>query len=342
MKNFLKSSFFLIFIGISAISFSQTSDSLPQKLSQSIKLDGVIKTKLEVSTESGVSRFNVRNSRIGLRGDFGKYLSYRAQIELSNEGVFSPLDLHGILKPMKNLSIQFGQTSIPFENGYVITPAEMMFANRAFVGKYFTPGSRDIGVVALYKFRVANLPFEAQAGTFNGGKINNPTWTDKPSYAFRLIAGSMDGLRVSAKAYKYDSDVIDHFLCGMDVHYANKRLRLETEVMNRHSYTADEDLFGAYAQAAYTMDIALAKMFHNLTPAIRWDAMGYDVWNEGFDVNRITAGVDFGLSFLPYESLLRLNYEHYFLRGDSIFPDFEDRDPHVSDHKITVELVVRF
>ncbi|MDR2907320.1 MAG: hypothetical protein LBU91_04965, partial [Bacteroidales bacterium] len=184
MKYLIK----ILFIALPFLSFSQTEDNtnVPQII-KSAKFDGVIKTKVETSTESGVMRFNVRNSRMGVRGDIGQYLGYRVQVELSNEGKFDPLDLHGILKPTKNLTILFGQASVPFENSYIITPTEMMFANRAFIGKYFTPGSRDIGVVAQYKFQLADLPMEGQAGIFNGGKINNPQWTNQPSYALRLI-----------------------------------------------------------------------------------------------------------------------------------------------------------
>ena len=307
------------------------------------RFDGIIKTKLEMSTEAGMIRFNVRNSRVGVRGDIGEYLSYRVQFEMSNEGVFSPLDLFGTLKFTKKFSFLFGQTHVPFENIYIITPAEMMFANRAFMGKFFTPGTRDIGAVAQYRFHIGNIPMEGQAGMFNGGRINAPQWTNKPSYAFRLIAGSMDGFRTTAKMYKYYrepgvSDELDLFFWGADVHYANSHLRLEAEVMNRHSNITDLDLLGAYIQGAYTFGFSNAKIFHCLTPAARWDAMGYN----GFDVKRITVGINFGLTFIPYDTVLRFDYEQYFMRKGLVFPDFDNRDPHVADNKVTMELVVRF
>ena len=53
-------------------------------------------------------------------------------------------------------------------------------------------------------------------------------------------------------------------------------------------------------------------MFRTLTPAIRIDAMGYDAWNSGFEVARLTAGLKFGLTFLPNDSLLRIDYKQYF------------------------------
>ena len=332
---------------LSVSAFSQmNTDSATATLPAIVKtsrFDGVIKTKVETSTEAGVIRFNVRNSRIGVRGDIGEYLSYRVQVELSNEGVLAPLDLFGALKFTKNFSFLFGQQHIPFENHYIITPSEMMFANRAFVGKFFTPGTRDIGAVAQYKFRIGNFPMEGQAGIFNGGRINDPQWSKQPTFACRLIAGKMDGLRSTVKIYRFnDERQRDLFFWGTDIHYANSRLCVEAEIMNRRSNTTGLDLFGTYIQGAYSFGLPNAKMFHSLTPAARWDAMGYDVWNSNFDVKRITVGINLGLTFIPYDSVFRINYDHYFVQKGINFPDFDNRDLHVADNKVTVELVVRF
>ena len=290
-------------------------------------------------------RFNVRNTRVGVRGDIGEYLSYRMQVEFSNEGVFQPLDLFGTMKLTKNLSFLFGQQNIPFDNNYVISPGEMMFANRTFVGKFFTPGTRDIGAVMQYRFRIGSFPLEGQAGMFNGGTINQPNWSDKPSFAFRMIAGSMSGFRSSAKIYRYNNERRDLLFWGTDVRYANNRLRLEAELMNRRSYTTGLDLLGAYIQGLYTFDLPNPNgMFRNISPAVRFDAMGYDAWNNGFDVSRLTAGIQFGLTFIPLDSLFRIDYEQYFVQDGLVFPDFQipGRDDHVTDNKVTIELIVRF
>ncbi len=334
--------FLTLIVFIPTLSFSQQTDSVATVSLPRItaKFDGVIKTKFEVSTDAGVMRFNVRNSRLGVRGDIGRYAGYRVQVEFSNEGNFAPLDLYGILLPAKGLSVYFGQTSIPFDNQYIISPAEMMFTNRAFVGKYFTPGSRDIGGVVSYEFPVA-FPLEAQAGMFNGGKINDPQWTDEPSYALRVIAGSMDGFRTSVKMYRYNSETIKLMLFGADVHYANDRFRVEAEATTRRAKQENRDLFGTYIQGVYVIDFNSVKMFRNLYPAFRWDAMGYEVFDAGFDVNRLTFGLNFGLALKHFDSTLRIDYEQYFLRRDS-FAEFDDRDPHVADNKVSVELLLRF
>jgi len=342
MKLGLKIALVLFAVQLSIVGLAQSADttSVIATLRRSVKFDGVIKTKLEISADSGWMRFNIRNSRLGLRGDIGNYISYRVQVELSNEGSFAPLDLHGILKPAKGLSISLGQLSVPFENQYIIAPAEMLFANRAFVGKFFTPGSRDIGAVLKYNFPLKAFPLEMEIGVFDGNRINAPQWTEKPSYAARLIAGSMDGFRSSAKIYRYNGETVEMLLWGVDVHYATEQLCLEAEIMNRTAHTTTPDLFGAYIQGTYIFYLKNPKMFHNIGPALRWDAMGYEVAKRGLAVNRLTFGINFGLNVKPFDSTLRINYEQYFVHNN-FFDEFNNTDPHVSDNKVTIELLVR-
>ena len=354
MRRFLINAgvFCVVLVCFTTPVFSQTDNNaaLLPEIIRSSRFDGVIKTKLETSVENGVMRFNVRNSRVGVRGDIGEYVSYRVLVELSNEGVFQPLDLFGTLKPTKNLSILFGQQNIPFDNAYIIAPGELMFANRAFLGKFFTPGTRDMGAVVQYRFRIGNFPMEGQAGMFNGGVINQPRWTDKPSFALRLIAGSMTGFRTTAKVYRYNREqqvntqALNNLYIAADARYANNKMRIETEVMNRHSYITGLDLFGTYIQGAYTFDMPNKEaLIRTLSPAARLDAMGYDVFNSGFDVTRFTVGLNFGLTFLPFDSILRIDYEQYFVQKGLDFPDFVyPRDDYVTDNKVTIELIVKF
>ena len=50
------------------------------------KVDGSFKNKYEYATDTNMSRFSIRNSRIGVRGNINTFSSYRAQVELSDEG----------------------------------------------------------------------------------------------------------------------------------------------------------------------------------------------------------------------------------------------------------------
>ena len=43
------------------------------------KIDGAIKAKMEIDLNRGEYRFNVRNSRFGVRGNVSRNMSYRLQ-----------------------------------------------------------------------------------------------------------------------------------------------------------------------------------------------------------------------------------------------------------------------
>jgi len=86
MKWIFKILVFLLIINLSIRGFAQDSTAVITSLHKNVKFDGVIKAKFETSANDGAMRFNIRNSRLGLRGNIGEYVSYRVQVELSNEG----------------------------------------------------------------------------------------------------------------------------------------------------------------------------------------------------------------------------------------------------------------
>ncbi len=321
--------------------FAQVSntDSFPN-----FKMDGLFRSKYEYATKTNVSRFVVRNARLGIKGDFNTFSSYRAQVELSNEGKFKILDLSATLSPLEGLSFIIGQTSIPFFNSYVVSPSKMMFANRAFLGKYFL-STRDLGINAKYKFILGTIPTNLEFGVFNGNAINDPVWKKNMSMGGRIILGSMDGLRLSAKVYDYPKNDSTHFLFyGADLRYKIDNFKIETEIMKRDSKTeCHNDMLSYYIQSAYRFNLK-SKFFDYFLPAIRWDAIDED-FNEkglnkkGFDTNRLTAGLGLGINEEKFSSIIKLNYEWYFINNNmSIF----DKNDQMDSNKLTMELLFTF
>ncbi|MDD2513337.1 MAG: hypothetical protein PHS71_08830 [Proteiniphilum sp.] len=305
----------------------------------SIELDGTLKNKYEYATETDNSRFSVRSSRIGIKGDINNFASYRAQLELSDNGDFKVLDLYGTLMPVEGLSFSLGQMGIPLFNSYITTPATMMFANRAFIGKYFL-STRDLGVMAKYKFQAGSLPVNLEGGLFNGNAINDPVWKNKLSYGARLELGSMEGVRVTAKMYNYPKDETKQFfIYGADFRYATGNWKLETEVMKRESKTElFSDLLSYYIQSAYNLPLK-SRFFNRMIPALRWDAVDEDFDSNGFDVSRLTTGLGFGFNHSGYSSILRFDYEWYMVENEmAIFAE----NPEMDSNKFTVELLITF
>lgn len=334
MRSEVKILLLALLIASFGTAYSQENNFL-----RKIKFDGSLKTRYEYALDTEMSRFSVRNSRLGLSGEMSSYVSYRLQIELSNEGKFEVLDLSATIKPIENLTLTMGQTSIPIYNSYQITPSQMMFANRTFLAKYFVPGTRDLGVLAAYNFLVSGVPVEFNAGVFNASKSNNPVWTNNLSWSARAIIGSLDGFRASAKIYRYPGIDADFFLWGADFRYGKERFKIEAEVLDREDLSSGDNLFSSCLQGGYSFPVKNGGMFKDITPALRWDMMGHKIAVNGIGVNRLTFGLSFGFTSKPFSSLLRIDFEKYFKKY--ILPEFTRYEEMDSD-KISIELQIIF
>lgn len=302
-------------------------------------VDGTLKNKFEYATGTDVSRFTVRNSRIGIKGNINTFSSYRAQVELSDEGKFKVLDLSGTISPVEGLSFSMGQTSIPLFNNYIVSPSEMMFANRAFLGKYFI-STRDLGINAKYKFNIGTVPANLEFGLYNGNAINDPVWKKNMSMGGRVILGSMEGLRFSAKIYDYPNNDSTHFVFyGADLRYEINNFKVETEIMKSDSRTElNNDMLSYYFQSAYRVPVK-SKFFDYFLPAARWDAIDERFDEKGFDTNRLTVGLGLGFNEEKFSSIIRLDYEWYFINNSmSIF----DKNDQMDSDKLTLELLFTF
>lgn len=298
----------------------------------------VFKGKYEINTESGESRFSVRNSRIGLLGNLNTFISYKFMLELSSEGKFNVLDLYAKFKPAKGFTITLGQGAIPLYNGYTISPGPLNFANRPFVGKYFA-STRDIGLTAKYVIKQKGFPIAVEAGVYNGTGINNPQWTNSPSYGGRIEFGQMSkGVRVTGKTYKTKKDNKDLLYYGADFRYKGSNYYIETEIMER--YNLDEknlSLFATYIQGGYTFPLK-SKTLTGIEPVARWDAMGQDLSKRGFGVNRVTLGVNVLFNTKPLTTVLRFNYEQYFKNYQLPLFTTDEMD----QNKATLEVLIYF
>lgn len=282
-----------------------------EKKYPTIKVGGVLKTGLAYSLDANSYKYYVRNARLVASGDFVPKISYFSQIEMNANGKFDVLDLFATYKPVKGLSITLGQNTLPLYNGYNVSPGEMMFANRDFVGKYTGASPKDLGLRVDYAANLGVVPVKMELGMYNGKTFNQPVWKNNPSITGRLSLGNMQGLRATAKFYNNYVDAPKSVLYyGADLRYQNGGLKVETEVMKRNDNNDNQNnLTSCYAQTAYVFPLKEKYLVKNITPAIRWDAMDYQ--NNGIDVNRITAGVGFGVVFAPFSSIFRINYEKY-------------------------------
>jgi hypothetical protein len=296
-------------------------------------IDGIIKTKVEFDLNNSLVRFEVRNARFGAKGKINEFMSYKIELDLSDEGKMKMLDAYVRFTPLKDLDFFMGQRKIPFSTDYMRNPAENIFANRSFLAKYINDGMRDIGFYAEYKLPVG-IPLDILLGAVNGTGNNNPQWIDRPNLVSRVIIGPETSFRVAGNFYYGKAEFRDHLaMFGGEARYTNGKFFIESEYIARNwTDTLDMRIHddGLYLHSYYNFKTN-NKLVQIITPTARWDFIGDSVFRDESDVSRITLGCNFGFEQRQFYSEIRLNYENYIKSSLPIHTD-----------KLTLEFIARF
>lgn len=296
-------------------------------------LDGILKTKVEYDLNNSLMRFEVRNARFGVKGKINNYMSYKAEIDLSDEGKMKMLDAYVRFTPKQNLDFYMGQRKIPFSTDYMRSPADNIFANRSFLAKYINDGMRDIGFYAEYRFSW-DVPVSLLMGAVNGTGNNNPQWISRPNLVTRFTAGKDQGFRAAGNFY-YGEAVYkeDLSLLGLEARYSTGQFFIESEYIRRNwtdtaSARVSDD--GLYIHSFYNFRRE-NRMICLITPTARLDFMGESFFAGKNDAERLTLGINFGFEPKQFYSEIRLNYENYFKGYLPVHTD-----------KLTLEFIGRF
>jgi hypothetical protein len=296
-------------------------------------IDGIIKTKVEFDLNNSLVRFEVRNARFGARGKINDFMSYKIELDLSDEGKMKMLDAYVRFTPVKDLDFYMGQRKIPFSTDYMRNPAENIFANRSFLAKYINDGMRDIGFYAEYKLPTT-LPVDILLGAVNGTGNNNPQWISRPNLVSRVIIGKETGFRVAGNIYYGEAEFRDHLaMFAGEARYTDGKLFIESEYISRNwtdtlGMRLRDD--GLYLHSYYNFSTT-NKIIQIITPTVRFDFVGDSVFGNDVDASRLTMGVNFGFEQRQFYSEIRLNYENYFKSSLPIHTD-----------KLTLEFIARF
>ncbi len=310
-----------------------SQDTIKSKSEYIPDLDGILKTKIEYDLDNSKMRFEVRNARFGVKGKINDFMSYKAELDLNDEGKIKMLDAYVRFTPVSNLDLYLGQRKIPFSSDYMRNPAENIFANRSFLTKYINEGMRDIGFYAVYEF-TGNIPVNILLGAVNGTGNNNPHWISKPNLVSRFTVGPTTGFRIAGNLYFGEREYHDDLsMFGGEIRYSTGSFFIESEYIRRNwtdtlSLRQHDD--GLYIHSYYNFSVE-NKLIHLITPAIRWDFIGDSIFGNEIDVSRITLGINVGFEPKQFYSEIRLNYENY-LNGN--LPVHTD--------KLTLEFVARF
>lgn len=313
----------------SAFSLLAQSDSTKKEVDYKPQLEGIVKVKFEESLNNGDARFNVRNSRFGVRGNLSESMNYRVQIEYSDEGKLKPLDIFVAYK-VGAVTFSLGQQQYSFSTDLGRSPIQNIYANRNFLTKYITTyadttgkvqsvGSRDIG--GLFTFDLQRwLPLTLKIGAFNGGGTNQaPEWSGKFNLSAKAMYGKKEGLQVAASAYIGHTPYGQNLrMFGGELRYIGKRLTLDSELAQRSFEQLDTyTLTAGFVQGFYKLDLPKNNFAKYAAPTLRYDFIQdclYAAAPQPFDAQRVSLGVNFGVLEKMFKGEIRLNFEKYILK----------------------------
>lgn len=314
------------------------------------KIGGTLRGKYEYQTGEGQGRFEVRTARVNVTGRLTPVVSYKAEIDLCDEGVIKMLDAYTQLAIRSNLDFTIGQMRVPFTIDAHRSPDKQYFANRSFIAKQ-VGNVRDVGAKLGYEIG-GTVPVSIEAGIFNGSGLTNQKnfWTSNINFStkaqFHIPGGTT--LVLSAQKIKPENIIIMMYDAGLT--YRSGGLIAEVEYLYKHY---DEHAFQAVHafDSFVSYDIALRRgPFSKVSPLVRYDYMtdhsdgtryldgkanteGSLIIND-YRRGRLTGGVT--LSFLkPFASDIRINYEKYFYRAGAV-PKASEKD------KFVIEFMTRF
>lgn len=306
--------------------------ALAQKDSTSYipQIGGVIRAKFEYNSSIGKSRFEVRNARFQVGGFISKVFNYKAEIDLSDEGVIKMLDAYVRFIPVKNLAFTMGQMKIPFSTDNLRSPGTLNFSNRSFIAKRICKDLRDIGFMAQYTLPV-KIPVTLYAGVFNGSGINSAAWVRTQNFGTRVEAGPWKGVGLSACYYTGKVGGKNSDMINGGINYRYKNFYFDAEYAQKHTvdtsscYTSN----AFFAYALYEIPIKKG-ILKNIIPAVRYDFFTNDIADGTVQPARITTGLTFGFHRISWADV-RLSYEKYLFHDQ---PDLDD--------KATIEFIARF
>lgn len=327
------------------------ADDDKDKVDRTPKVHGTIRGKYEYQTEENQGRFQVRNARVSLDGNINKVVSYKVEIDLSDEGQIKMLDTYTRIKPLRGLDFTIGQMRAPFTIDAHRSPHLQYFANRSFIAKQ-VGNVRDVGATIGYSFNVG-FPITLQAGMFNGSGLTDQKdfWTNNVNFSAKAQMFFPRGFNLTLSTQKIKPDNVSVMMYDAGAYYHAHGWHVEVEYLYKHyAHDAFKPVHALDAFVSY--DIPLRKcFFKKISPLVRYDYMsdhsdgkrynadgdedetGTLVIND-YRRSRLTGGFTFSLD-LPFVSDIRLNYEKYFYRSGAIAKPSEK-------DKIVIEFMTRF
>lgn len=330
---------------IAAVFWCAHSGLAQDKLPYFPEIHGTIRAKYEYEPQIDKGRFEVRNARISVNGNILPIISYKAEIDLSDEGKIKMLDAYVRFIPEKvKASVTLGQMRVPFTIDAHRSPHLQYFANRSFIAKQ-VGNVRDVGLAGMYQLG-ATVPITIEGGIFNGSGLTNQKnyWTKNYNFSAKASVRLFERIVVCASGQRTRPDGIGVMMWDAGAYYHDSKWHIEAEYLRKN-----------YSREAFpgvnAVDAFVCRRFHLKKHLTGISLLGrYDYMSDHSDgikndegqlfINdperhRMTLGTTLHFGGKKAYADLRINYEKYFYS--------EDVTPGISDHdKFVVELMCHF
>ncbi len=331
-----------------AAAMAQASEG--ETFDRKVKIGGTLRSKFEYQTEEGEGRFEVRTARINVAGKVAPAVSYKAEVDLCDEGKIKMLDAYTRITPWKTLQFTIGQERVPFTIDAHRSPHQQYFANRSFIAKQ-VGNVRDVGAEVGYTWNVG-FPVVLNAGVFNGSGLTDQKdfWTKGINYSAKLqFLMPNVNLVLSTQKVKPSDVTVNMYDAGITFHRGG--FIAEAEYLYKHySKNAFHDVHAFDSFVSYDIPTRGRKnLIKKVSPLARYDFMSdhsdgtrYNATDtdpgalkvNDYKRHRATAGVTLSLA-KPFVSDIRINYEKYFYRSGAVAKTSEK-------DKVVVEFVTKF
>lgn len=309
------------------------------------EIHGTVRGKYEHQTATGGHRFQVRTARVSVTGNVTPIVSYKAEIDLCDEGEIKMLDAYARVAPLKGFYVTVGQMRVPFTIDAHRSPHLQYFANRSFIAKQM--GSlRDAGATLKY-VRKEGFPFSLEAGLFSGsGLTEQKGWHKALSYSAKLELTPFKGYNLTLSTQRIRPTDRNIYMYDIGTYYNWNNWHVEVETMYKeYANSSFKSVWAVDVFVNYDCFIRKKKsLFKKVSFLARFDYMGdnsdgsLDGQGEflitDYERKRITGGLTFSFG-KPFQADLRLNYEKYFYDDRSLALESEQ-------DKLVVEMMVRF
>lgn len=239
------------------------------------EVHGTVRGKYEYQTSTDEQRFQVRNARVSLDGKVHSLVSYKAEIDLSDEGQIKMLDAFARVTPLEDFKITVGQMRVPFTIDAHRSPHQQYFANRSFIAKQ-VGNVRDVGATLGYSMD-EGFPFILEGGLFSGsGLTAQKEWHRVLCYSAKLQLMPWKDYNLTLSTQRIRPENVNIYMYDIGTYYKSNNWHFEVEgLYKRYAHDSFQDVWAVDAFVNYDWFIQKKKFpFKKISFLARFDYMG--------------------------------------------------------------------